>query len=289
MAILIDESTQVLVQGITGSEGAFHTRSMLAYGTRVVAGVTPGKGGQRVEGVPVYDTVAEATSRHRIDASIVFVPARFACDAVLEAADSGIPLIVAITEGIPLHDMLPCYHLVQGYGARLIGPNCPGLISPGRAKLGIMPGEVFSPGPVGIISRSGTLTYEIASHLTRAGIGQSTVVGIGGDPVIGSTFVELLPLFEEDPETELVVLVGEIGGAAEEEAADWAAEHMEKPIVAYIAGFSAPPGKRMGHAGAIISSSAGTASAKAARLEARGIPVARTPAQVAQLVRERLS
>ena len=289
MAILVHEGTRVLVQGITGSEGAFHTRHMVAYGTKVVAGVTPGKGGQSLDGIPVYDSVSEALREHEIDASILFVPAAFACDAMLEAADAGIPLLVCITEGIPLHDMLKAYHLLRGYGVRLIGPNCPGLISPGKAKVGIMPGEVFQPGPVGIISRSGTLTYEIASHLSRAGIGQSTVVGIGGDPIIGSTFTELLPLFEEDPETELVVLVGEIGGAAEEAAADYVAEHMSKPVVAYIAGFSAPPGKRMGHAGAIISGSEGTAEAKARRLEARGIPVARTPAEVAKLVKERLS
>ncbi|RLE30105.1 succinate--CoA ligase subunit alpha [Candidatus Acetothermia bacterium] len=289
MAILVDSDTKVLVQGITGSEGAFHTRHMVAYGTRVVAGVTPGKGGQSLDGIPVYDSVAQAKEEHEIDASILFVPARFAPDAMLEAADAGIPLLVCITEGIPLHDMLRCYHLLQGYGVRLIGPNCPGLISPGKAKLGIMPGEVFKAGPVGIISRSGTLTYEIAAHLSRAGIGQSTVVGIGGDPIIGSSFTELLPLFAEDRETELVVLVGEIGGTAEEEAADWVAEHMTKPVVGYIAGFSAPSGKRMGHAGAIISGSEGTAEAKAKRLEARGIPVARTPAQVAELVKGRLT
>jgi len=289
VAILVNESTRVLVQGITGSEGAFHTRHMVAYGTKVVAGVTPGKGGQSLDGIPVYGSVAEAVQEHGIDASILFVPALSACDAMLEAADAGVPLLVAITEGIPLHDMLKAYHLLKGYGVRLIGPNCPGLISPGKAKVGIMPPEVFRPGPVGIVSRSGTLTYEIASHLSRAGIGQSTVVGIGGDPIIGSTFTELLPLFEQDPETELVVLVGEIGGAAEEEAADYVAENVKKPVVAYIAGFSAPPGKRMGHAGAIISGSEGTAEAKARRLEARGIPVARTPAQVAELVKERLS
>lgn len=288
MAILLDRDTKVLVQGITGSEGAFHTRHMVAYGTRVVAGVTPGKGGQSLDGIPVYDSVRDALEEHEIDASILFVPAAFAPDAMLEAADAGIPLLVCITEGIPLHDMLRCYHLLKGYGTRLIGPNCPGLISPGKAKLGIMPGEVFRAGPVGIISRSGTLTYEIAAHLSRAGIGQSTVVGIGGDPIIGSTFTELLPLYEEDPETRVVVLVGEIGGTAEEEAADYVADHMTKPVVAYIAGFSAPPGKRMGHAGAIISGSAGTAEAKAKRLAARGVPVARTPAQVAALVKERL-
>jgi len=286
LAILIDRSTRVLVQGITGNEGSFHTKRMLAYGTQVVAGVTPGKGGQRLDGVPVYDSVAEAIEAHpEINASIIFVPARFAPDAILEAADARIPLIVTITEGIPVHQMLRVYHLLKLYGVRLIGPNCPGLISPGKAKVGIMPGEVFTPGPVGIVSRSGTLTYEIASRLSRAGIGQSTVVGIGGDPIVGSSFVDILALFAEDPETELVVLVGEIGGTAEEEAARFAAEKLGKPMVAYIAGFSAPPGKRMGHAGAIISGSEGTAEAKARALESRGIPVARTPAQVAELVK----
>lgn len=285
MAILVDETTRVLVQGITGSEGSFHTRQMVAYGTKVVCGVTPGKGGGCVDGIPVYDSVAEAVANHEVDASIIFVPAAFAPDAMLEAADSQIPLIVAISEGIPLHEMLRTYHLLRNYGVRLIGPNCPGLISPGKAKLGIMPADVFQPGKVGIVSRSGTLTYEIAHHLTKAGIGQSTVVGIGGDPIIGTTFTEILPLFEDDDETELVVLVGEIGGAEEEAAADFIASHMKKPVVAYIAGFSAPPGKRMGHAGAIVTGSLGTAAAKAKSLESRGIPVARTPAQVVELVR----
>lgn len=290
MAILVDGETRLLVQGITGSEGSFHTKRMLAYGTRVVAGVTPGKGGQEVAGVPVYDSVDEAIRDHpEINASIVFVPARFAPDAILEAADARIPLIVTITEGIPVHQMLRVCHLVELYGVRLIGPNCPGVISPGKAKVGIMPGEVFAPGPVGIVSRSGTLTYEIASHLSRAGIGQSTVVGIGGDPIVGSSFVDILSLFARDPETELVVLVGEIGGTAEEEAARFAAGNLGKPMVAYIAGFSAPPGKRMGHAGAIISGSEGTAEAKARALESYGIPVARTPSQVAELVRDLLS
>ena len=285
MSILVDSETRLLVQGITGSEGSFHTKRMLQYGTEVVAGVTPGKGGQEVEGVPVYDSVDEALKEHpEINASIIFVPARFAPDAILEAADARIPLIVTITEGIPVHEMLRVYHLLKLYGVRLIGPNCPGVISPGKAKVGIMPGEVFTPGPVGIVSRSGTLTYEIASHLSRAEIGQSTVVGIGGDPIVGSSFVDILELFAEDPETELVVLVGEIGGTAEEEAARFAAENLKKPMVAYIAGFSAPPGKRMGHAGAIISGSEGTAEAKARVLESYGIPVARTPAEVARLV-----
>ncbi|NOX45154.1 MAG: succinate--CoA ligase subunit alpha [Caldiserica bacterium] len=285
MSILVDGETELLVQGITGSEGSFHTARMRAYGTRVVAGVTPGKGGQEVDGIPVYDSVDEALRAHPgINASIVFVPARFAPDAILEAADAGVPLIVAITEGIPVHEMLRVHHLLRLYGVRMIGPNCPGVISPGKAKVGIMPGEVFVPGPVGIVSRSGTLTYEIASHLTRAGIGQSTVVGIGGDPIVGSSFVDILELFAEDPETELVVLVGEIGGTAEEAAARFASERLGKPMVAYIAGFSAPRGKRMGHAGAIISGSEGTAEAKARALESYGIPVARTPAQVAELV-----
>jgi len=285
---LVDGSTQVLVQGITGSEGAFHTRQMVAYGTKVVAGVTPGKGGTTLDGIPVYDSVAEAADAHRLDATVLFVPAAFAPEAMLEAAAAGIPLIVAITEGIPLHAMLRTYHLLRAYPVRLLGPNCPGLISPGKAKVGVIPPAAFTPGPVGILSRSGTLTYEIASHLSQTGIGQSTVVGIGGDPIIGSTFTDLLPLFEEDPETEVIVLVGEIGGSAEEDAAAYLAENGTKPAVAYIAGFSAPPGKRMGHAGAIVTGSEGTAQAKAERLEKAGIPVARTPAEVATLVKERL-
>ncbi|MBC7317705.1 succinate--CoA ligase subunit alpha [Candidatus Bipolaricaulota bacterium] len=284
MAILISENTKVLVQGITGSEGSFHTRQMVAYGTKVVAGVTPGKGGQSLDGIPVYDTVAEARENHGIDVSVIFVPAAFAPEAILEAADAGIPLIVCITEGIPLHAMLRTYHLLKSYGVRLIGPNCPGIIAPGRAKIGVIPHAPFTPGPVGIVSRSGTLTYEIASHLSQRGIGQSTVVGIGGDPIVGTTFVELLPLFEEDPATEVVVMVGEIGGAAEEEAAAYAKEHMTKPLVAYIAGFSAPPGKRMGHAGAIVTGGEDTAQAKAQRLEKLGVPVAKTPAEVAKIV-----
>ncbi len=290
MAILVDEGTRLLVQGITGSEGSFHTKRMLEYGTAVVAGVTPGKGGQEVDGIPVYDAVDEAMEEHpEINASVVFVPARFAPDAILEAADARIPLIVAITEGIPVHETLRIYHLLRLYGVRLIGPNCPGVISPGKCKVGIMPGEVFASGPVGIVSRSGTLTYEIAAHLTRAGIGQSTVVGIGGDPIVGSSFVDILELFANDPDTELVVLVGEIGGTAEEEAARFAAEKLGKPMVAYIAGFSAPPGKRMGHAGAIVSGGEGTAEAKAKALESFGVPVARTPGQVADLVARALN
>ncbi len=288
MAIFIDEHTRVLVQGITGSEGSFHTRQMVAYGTKVVAGVTPGKGGEKLDGIPVYDTVAEACARHEINVSVIFVPAAFAPDAMLEAADAGIPLVVCITEGIPLHAMLRTYHLLKAYNTRLIGPNCPGLISPGKCKVGVIPSLAFTPGPVGIVSRSGTLTYEIAHHLSAMGIGQSTVVGIGGDPIIGTNFVDVLAQFQQDRQTKVVVLVGEIGGNAEEEAGEFAVRHMDKPVVAYIAGFSAPPGKRMGHAGAIITGSEGTAQAKAERLEKLGIAVARTPAEVAQLVKERL-
>ncbi len=288
MAILVNEQTQVLVQGITGGEGAFHTRQMVAYGTKVVAGVTPGKGGTALDGIPVYDSVAEAAEQHRLDAAVLFVPAAFAPDALLEAAAAGIPLLVCITEGIALHAMLRTYPLLKAYPVRLIGPNCPGLISPGKAKVGVIPPAAFTPGPVGIVSRSGTLTYEIAHHLSQAGIGQSTVIGIGGDPIIGSTFTDLLPLFESDPETKVVVLVGEIGGSAEEEAAAYLAEKGAKPVVAYIAGFSAPPGKRMGHAGAIVTGSEGTAQAKAERLGKAGIPVARTPGEVAVLVKEAL-
>ena len=288
MSILVDKNTQVLVQGITGGEGAFHTRQMVAYGTKAVAGVTPGKGGTTLDGVPVYDSVAEAAEAHRLDASVLFVPAAFAPDALLEAAAAGIPLLVCITEGIALHAMLRTYPLLQAYPVRLIGPNCPGLISPGQAKVGVIPPAAFTPGPVGIVSRSGTLTYEIAHHLSHAGIGQSTVIGIGGDPIIGSSFTDLLPLFESDPETKAIVLVGEIGGSAEEDAAAYLAEKGTKPVVAYIAGFSAPPGKRMGHAGAIVTGSEGTAQAKAERLEKAGIPVARTPAEVAALVKEAL-
>ncbi len=289
MSILIDETTRVLVQGITGSEGTFHTQKMIEYGTKVVAGVTPGKGGTEHLGVPVYDTVAQAVQEHQVDATAIFVPARFAGDAILEAAAAGIPLIVCITEHIPLHTMMRVYEILQRRGSRLIGPNCPGLLSAGKSKIGIMPGNIFTPGPVGVVSRSGTLTYEIVAQLTRAGIGQTTAVGIGGDPVIGSSFIDILQLFEEDPETKLVVLVGEIGGSDEEEAAEFIAERMTKPVVAYIAGFSAPPGKRMGHAGAIITGSSGTAEAKAQALEAKGVPVGRTPRQLVELVQEKLS
>lgn len=286
MSILINGNTKVLVQGITGSEGSFHTQRMLEYGTKIVAGVTPGKGGASFDGIPVYNTVAEAMRQHQIDATAIFVPAKFAADAILEATEAGIGLITCITEGIPVHQMLKVYHTVTRKGLRLIGPNCPGVISPGKSKIGILPNHIFRSGPVGIVSRSGTLTYEIADQLSRAGIGQSTVVGIGGDPIVGSSFVDILELFQKDRQTKLVVLVGEIGGTDEEKAADYIAQEMTKPVVAYIAGFSAPPGKRMGHAGAIISGSEGTAEAKAKALESQGVSVARTPGHVVELVRQ---
>ncbi len=289
MSILIDESTNVLVTGITGSEGSFHTERMIAYGTNVVAGVRPGKGGDTVlDGVPVYNTVEAATRDHRIDAAAIFVPAKAAADAVLEVADAGIELVVCITEHIPLHHMLKTYEALQRRGTRLIGPNCPGLLSTGQSKIGIMPGEIFQRGPIGVVSRSGTLTYEIVDQLTRAELGQTTAVGIGGDPVIGSSFIDVLPEFEADPDTELVVLVGEIGGNDEEEAAEYAERAMDTPVVAYIAGFTAPPGKRMGHAGAIVTGSSGTAEAKAKALEAKGVPVGRSPQEMVQLAREAL-
>ena len=288
MSILIDNETSLLVQGLTGREGTFHAGRNRDYGTNVVAGVTPGKGGTEVDDVPVFDTVAEAVQETKANTSMIFVPARFAADAVLEAHDSGLEVIVAITEGIPAMDMARAVPYIRA-GDRdttLIGPNCPGLISPGKANVGIIPGEICEPGPVGLVSRSGTLTYQIIHELTQRGIGQSTCVGIGGDPIPGSDFIDILAKFESDPETELVVLVGEIGGDAEERAAAWAKDNMSKPVVAYIAGFTAPPGKRMGHAGAIISGSRGTAQAKADALEAAGIRVGRNPTEVADLVQD---
>ncbi len=289
MSILLDETSRVLVQGITGREGEFHTRQMLEYGTKVVAGVTPGRGGQEVAGVPVFDTVRQAVSETRANASIIFVPAAFAPDAILEAVDAGIPLIVCITELIPALDMLKLYHHVRGSGVRLIGPNCPGLISPGKSKLGIMAGYIFRPGNVGVVSRSGTLTYEVVYQLTQRGIGQSTCVGIGGDPIVGTGFIDVLELFEQDPQTDAVVLIGEIGGTDEELAAEYIRARMSKPVVAFIAGRTAPPEKRMGHAGAIISGGTGTAAAKIAALQAAGVAVAETPGQVAELVQQRLA
>ena len=286
MSILLDETTRVVVQGITGREGTFHATRNLEYGTRIVAGVTPGKGGQKaLDGrVPVFDTVAEAVDETGATASLVFVPPRFAADAILEATSAGCELVVCITEGIPVREMMLVAGYLRGAQTVLVGPNCPGLISPGKANVGIIPPEICAPGPVGLVSRSGTLTYQIVNELTVRGIGQSTCIGIGGDPIIGTNFIDALERFEGDPQTRAVVLIGEIGGDAEERAADYIAERTSKPVVAYIAGFSAPPGKRMGHAGAIITGSSGTAEGKARALEARGVRVGRTPSEVADLV-----
>jgi succinyl-CoA synthetase alpha subunit len=287
MSILVDKNTRLAVQGVTGREGEFHTRSMIEYGTNVVAGVTPGKGGGWVNGVPVFDTIKEAVAATEANTSIVFVPARFAPDAMYEAADGGISLIVCITEGIPILDMLKARAYLDQKGVRLIGPNCPGVITPGESKVGIMPAYIHTPGPVGVISRSGTLTYEVVNELTRRGMGQSTCVGIGGDPIIGSDFIDILTLFEEDPLTEQVVLIGEIGGSDEERAAELIATHLTKYVTAFVAGRTAPPGKRMGHAGAIISGGTGTAVEKIEALEAVGVEVARHPAEIAELVARR--
>jgi succinyl-CoA synthetase alpha subunit len=289
VAILVDEETRLLVQGITGREGEFHSREMLDYGTSVVAGVTPGKGGQKAcDGrVPVFDTVVEAVQETGANASISYVPARFAPDAIIEAADAGMPLIVCITEGIPVLDMIEVRAYLDQQGSRLIGPNCPGLLSPGKAKVGIMPGHIATAGSVGVVSRSGTLTYEVVYALTSRDIGQTTCVGIGGDPIIGTDFIDALKLFQEDPETEHVVLIGEIGGTAEEHAADFISEHVSKPVTAFVAGRTAPPGKRMGHAGAIIQGGTGTAADKIAAFEAAGVPVAEHPEQIADLVEQR--
>jgi succinyl-CoA synthetase alpha subunit len=284
VAILIDEATRLMVHGITGKEGQFHTLRNRAYGTQVVAGVTPGKGGQDVEGIPVFDTVAEAVDRTGANTSLIFVPARFAADSILEAEGGGAELIVCITEGIPVQDMARVENYLRGKGSVLVGPNCPGLISPGKANVGIIPGEICSAGPVGLVSRSGTLTYQIVHELTQRGIGQSTCVGMGGDPVHGVGFVECLERFEADPQTEAVVVIGEIGGSDEETAAAFTGEHVTKPVVAYVAGFAAPPGKRMGHAGAIITGSSGTAQAKAEAFEAVGVRVGRNPTEVADLM-----
>jgi succinyl-CoA synthetase alpha subunit len=287
MSILVDKDTRLVVQGITGREGQFHTRRMIEYETNVVAGVTPGKGGGWVNGVPVFDTIKEAVAATGANTSIIFVPARFTPDAMYEAADGGISLIVCITEGIPILDMLKVRAYLGQKGVRLIGPNCPGVITPGECKVGIMPAYIHTPGPVGVISRSGTLTYEVVNELTRRGLGQSTCVGIGGDPIIGSDFIDILTLFEEDPLTEQVVLIGEIGGSDEERAADFIATHVTKPVTAFVAGRTAPPGKRMGHAGAIISGGTGTAVGKIEALEAVGVKMARHPAEIAELVTRR--
>jgi succinyl-CoA synthetase alpha subunit len=276
------------VQGITGREGEFHSQQMIAYGTQLVAGVTPGKGGQKAcDGqVPVFDTVAEAVEQTRANASIIYVPARFASDAIIEAADAGIPLIVCITEGIPVLDMIEVRAYLDQRGSRLVGPNCPGLLTPNEAKVGIMPGHIAAPGSVGVVSRSGTLTYEVVYALTIRGIGQTTCVGIGGDPIIGTDFIDALRLFEEDPRTEQVVLIGEIGGTTEERAAEFISDQMTKPVTAFVAGRTAPPGKRMGHAGAIIQGGTGTAANKIAAFEAVGVPVAKHPEQIADLVEQ---
>ena len=288
MSILVNKDTRLVVQGITGGEGSFHTKQMIEYGTQVVAGVTPGKGGEWVHAVPVFDTVKEAIEATGANTSIIYVPAAFAPDAIMEAAEAGIGPIVCITEGIPVLDMVRVRHFLEDTSARLIGPNCPGVITPGQAKVGIMPGHIHRPGSVGLVSRSGTLTYEVVQALTDKSLGQSTAVGIGGDPINGTNFIDVLRLFEADPMTDHVVLIGEIGGSEEERAAQFIATEMSKPVTAFIAGRTAPPGKRMGHAGAIIEGGEGTAQEKVAAFEAVGVPVARQPAEVAELVAERM-
>jgi succinyl-CoA synthetase alpha subunit len=289
MSILVDRETRLCVSGITGREGTFHALNNKRYGTDVVSGVTPGKGGQQVDGIPVFDSFREAVEETDANTAMVFVPARFAADSILEAAEAGIRTIIAITEGIPAHDELRVStHLGRLGGVRLIGPNCPGVLSPGKANVGIIPADFFKEGNVGVVSRSGTLTYQIGNELAQAGFGNSSIVGIGGDPVPGMSFIDVLELFEADPETALVVMSGEIGGAAEEEAAEFIAANVSKPVVAYIAGFTAPPGKTMGHAGAIVSGSKGTAAAKAEALEAAGVRVGRTPTEVSEIVIESL-
>jgi len=288
MPILVTSETRLVVQGITGREGSFHATRNRDYGTAVVAGVTPGKGGQDVNGIPVFDTVAQAVESEGANTSMVFVPPPFAADAIYEAVDAGCETVICITEGIPAHDMMDVYAYVRSRGVTLLGPNCPGALSPEVASVGIIPTKVFKKGPVGLVSRSGTLTYQIGNELAQAGIGNSTIVGIGGDPIVGSSFIDILERFENDGQTELIVMVGEIGGAEEEKAAEYIADHMSKPVVAYIAGFTAPPGKTMGHAGAIISGSSGTAQAKKEALEARGIRVGTNPTEAAQIAAERV-
>ena len=286
MAIIVDRDTRLVVQGLTGSEGSFHGTRNRDYGTQVVAGVTPGKGGADVNGIPVFDTVADAVAETRANTTMVFVPARFAADAIYEAVDAGIETVVCIAEGLPAHEMLVVYKDIRPRGITMIGPNCPGALSPGKANVGIIPAEIFREGSVGLVSRSGTLTYQIGHELAQLGLGNSTIVGIGGDPVVGSSFIDILARFEEDDETEYVVMVGEIGGNEEEKAAEFIERELTKPVLAYIAGFTAPPGKTMGHAGAIISGSSGTAQAKKEALEARGVRVGTTPTEVAGLVAE---
>src|SRR5213080_5017796 len=288
MAIIVGTDTKLVISGLTGREGSFHGLRNRSYGTDVVAGVTPKKGGQDVEGIPVFDTIKEAVDERGANTSMIFVPARFAAAAIDEAIDAGIGTVIAITEGIPVHDMLRTYWRARDAGVRLIGPNCPGVLSPGKANVGIIPAQFFDPGAIGVVSKSGTLTYQIGNELKQAGLGNSTIVGIGGDPIVGSDFIDVLELFEADDETQLIVLVGEIGGDAEERAADYIAETVTKPVVGYIAGFTAPEGKQMGHAGAIISGSSGTAQAKKDALEAKGVRVGTSPTETAQLAAERV-
>ncbi|MCE9613139.1 MAG: succinate--CoA ligase subunit alpha [Lentisphaerae bacterium] len=288
MSILVNRSTRVLVQGITGRDGSFHARSMVADGTRIVGGVTPGKGGQQMDGIPVFNSVAECRKATDANCAVIFVPAKFANAAIREAADAGVELVVCITEGVPVLDMISSYQYVRDHGVRLIGPNCPGLISPGQCKVGIMPARIHLPGHIGVISRSGTLTYEVVYSLTSAGMGQSTCIGIGGDPIVGSGFIDLLEAFSQDPETHGVVLIGEIGGEEEEAAAAYIRQHMRIPVVAFISGRTAPPGKRMGHAGAIISGGKGTPEAKILALQRAGVDVADRPDEIPGLLRKKL-
>jgi succinyl-CoA synthetase alpha subunit len=288
MSIVVDNDTKLVISGLTGREGSFHGLRNRSYGTDVVAGVTPGKGGQDVEGIPIYNEIKEAVEEQGANTSMIFVPARFAAAAIDEAIASGVDTVIAITEGIPVLDMLRTYWKAKEAGVRLIGPNCPGVLSPGKSNVGIIPAQFFDPGSIGVVSKSGTLTYQIGNELKQAGVGNSSIVGIGGDPIVGSDFIDILTLYEADDETELIVMVGEIGGDAEERAADFIAEQVAKPVVAYIAGFTAPPGKQMGHAGAIISGSSGTAEAKKEALEERGVRVGRSPTEAAQLAVEAL-
>ena len=289
MSVFIDNGTRLLVQGITGRDGSFHAKQMIEYGTQVVAGVTPGKGGQTFEGtVPIFNTVAEAVERTGANTSVIYVPPMFAADAILEAADAGVKLIVCITEGVPVLDMTQVYPFVKEKGARLVGPNCPGLITPGQSKVGIIPGRICTPGSIGVVSRSGTLTYEVVYQLTRAGLGQSTCVGIGGDPINGTNFIDVLQAFEADPHTKAVAMMGEIGGTDEQEAAQFVKQHMKKPVVGFIAGQTAPPGRRMGHAGAIISGSSGTAAEKIQAFQDAGMGVAQRPMDFVRLLQERM-
>jgi len=289
VSIYIDSGTRLVVQGITGRDGSFHTRQAIEYGTKVVAGVTPGKGGTTFEGVPIFNTVAEAVLATQANTSVIYVPPLFAADAIMEAAAAAIPMIVCITEGVPVLDMTRVYPYVKEHGARLIGPNCPGLISPGASKVGIIPGRICTPGPIGLVSRSGTLTYEVVNQMTKAGLGQTTCVGIGGDPINGTNFVDCLRAFQADPATEAVVMIGEIGGSDEQDAADYVRANMTKPVVGFIAGRTAPPGRRMGHAGAIVGGAGQTAADKVNALRAAGIPVADRPVDVVGLIRERMS